>query len=432
MKYIIAIICFILTSITILQEGVYYNLLFTILNLVIAFICVKALFLSRRDNYSLYKIFYLFVLFFFCIAPTIQFKDGVRLMDTFFSEEEYILTTSLVLLLIIMYHFFYKHFYKIFVIKKQTKNNITSLKLSTYKELLFVFISLSICIYVLYINNFNLISLLFRSGDNRIEQSQTSWLIVEYFCRPMAMIIFLSAYIIKVKHKIVLPILFILMLIALPPTGMARFSVAAIYTPVLLCLVPMIRKGNRFILLMFSGLLIIFPMLDIFRYFNSDVSVEYRLNFDQFKELHFDSYSMFMRVLRADIITYGQQLLGVIFFFIPRSMWYGKPIGSGAMIAESEGLEFTNLSMPYFGEGYINFGFIGILFFVVLLSYITAKIDKWYWVGQASQPFNVDHILYMIILSLLLFILRGDLLSSFAYTCGFVSSFYFIKRLSVK
>ena len=432
MKYIIAILCFILTSIIILQDGVYYNSLFELLNLFIALVCIKALFLSKSGNYSLYKVFFIFILFFFCIAPTVQFKDGVRLMDTYFSEEEYKLTTFLVLSIILTYNFFYNFFYKRLKIRKQIFYDAISTGLSTKKELLMICLSTAICFYVLYINNFNLLSLLFRSGDNRIVQSQTSWLIVEYFCRPIAMIIFLTAFLMKVKHKIVLPILFILMLIALPPTGMARFSVAAIYTPVLLCLVPAIRKGNRFILLMFFGLLIVFPILDAFRYFNSNLSVDFRLNFDQFKELHFDSYCMFMRALRMEDITYGHQLLGVILFFIPRSLWPNKPIGSGAMVAGEQGMDFTNVSMPYFAEGYINFGVIGILLFVVLLSYVTSKIDKWYWENRAYQPFNVDHILYMIVLSLLLFILRGDLLSSFAYTCGFVSSFFLVKKLCVK
>ena len=432
MKLFIAIICYILTSITILQEGSYYNPLFEILNLFIAFICIKALFFSNSGNYSLYKIFFLFILFFFCVAPVIQFKDGVRLMDTYFSENEYVLTTLFVLLIILIYNFFYKFFYDKLKIHNRMFHDVISSELSIKKELLMICISLAICSYVLYINNFNIFSLLFRSGDNRIVQSQTSWLIVEYFFRPMTMIIFLTAFLMKVRHKIVLSLLFVFMLIALPPTGMARFSVAAIYTPVLLCLVPAMRKGNRFILLMFLGLLIVFPMLDIFRYFNSDLSVEFRLNFDQFKELHFDSYSMFMRALRMETITYGQQLIGVIFFFIPRSLWPNKPIGSGAMVAGEQGLDFTNVSMPYIAEGYINFGVIGILLFIILLSFITAKIDKWYWLSRASQPFSVDHILYMIMLCLLLFILRGDLLSSFSYTCGFVSSFFLVKKLCTK
>lgn len=60
--------------------------------------------------------------------------------------------------------------------------------------------------------------------------------------------------------------------------------------------------------------------------------------------------------------TNGRQLLGCFLFFIPRTIWKTKPIGSGALVAEIIGQEHTNISMPFIGEGLINFGFLVLLY----------------------------------------------------------------------
>ncbi|MBS5037215.1 MAG: O-antigen polysaccharide polymerase Wzy [Fusobacterium sp.] len=68
--------------------------------------------------------------------------------------------------------------------------------------------------------------------------------------------------------------------------------------------------------------------------------------------------------------------------------------------------------MNYFGEGYINFGYIGIVLFIIFIAYINARFDKLYWNYREKNYFVV---FYLIMLSMEIFILRGDLMSSFAY-----------------
>lgn len=85
-----------------------------------------------------------------------------------------------------------------------------------------------------------------------------------------------------------------------------------------------------------------------------------------FKEGHFDSYQSILSVLNSEIITYGNQLLGVLLFWVPRSIWSNKPIGSGAFMAEITNLDFSNISMNYFAEGYINFGVFGMFLFLLV------------------------------------------------------------------
>lgn len=419
--------------IPILQEGIYYNEALEIISIVIAAICSITLFLFNKEPYSLYKVFIIFIAFFFCTAPIIQYKANIQFFGTIFTDTDYIMTSVYVIFILLSVSCLYVMFRR--GLARNIRNrcgqvkleNVTEIKAN--KELLLMLISASVCCYYLYVNNFNIMSLMFRGGEfiDRVNQGQIAGLVVGNFFRPMPMIIFLGAYIMKIKHKVVLPILFILMIISSPPTGMARFSAAAIYIPVMLCTLSIFKKRYVFIMSMVLGLLVVFPLLNNFRNMSGGKQVSLGFNFDQFLELHFDAYSMFMRVLTEDVVTNGKQLLGALFFFVPRSMWPNKPTGSGHYLMESMGADFTNVSMPYFAEGYINFGVLGVILFVVLLAYIMAKFDSRYW--SMNEHVGLDQIKYCIMLALLIFILRGDLMSSCAFTCGMMCSFYAVKRL---
>ncbi|MGZ5255033.1 MAG: hypothetical protein ACXWCT_11540, partial [Flavitalea sp.] len=171
---------------------------------------------------------------------------------------------------------------------------------------------------------------------------------------------------------------------------------------------------------------------DTFRAFGRNTELKFSIDYKMFQSGHFDSFQNFAFILSEEIITYGYQLLGVLFFWVPRAVWPSKPVGSGELIAEIMQFEWNNVSANFFAEGYVNFGFFGILAFVFLLARYTAVIDKIYWVTlRQSGPVsgNFFRILYYIMLGMLFFILRGDLLSSFAFTIGFMISYFVVYKL---
>ena len=72
--------------------------------------------------------------------------------------------------------------YQIADVNKNLIHHTKDIKvLSLTQEISLIAISASICIYVLYTNNFNIVSLIFRGGnlDSRVEQSQIIFLINE-------------------------------------------------------------------------------------------------------------------------------------------------------------------------------------------------------------------------------------------------------------
>ena len=153
-----------------------------------------------------------------------------------------------------------------------------------------------------------------------------------------------------------------------------------------------------------------------------------------FESLHYDAFSNIMATIeyvRAYGLTWGYQFLGVCFFFIPRSIWTTKPISSGELIgdylAETTPRTFTNLSNAIVSEGYINLGFLGVIFMAILLAYFVVKFMRWYRSGDYLKEFIAFYFAIHLI-----FILRGDLTNGFSYFVGPLLSVYFLPKVLIK
>lgn len=406
-----------------------------ITSILIQIISIYNIFSRQNEPYSLEKIFYLFSLFFFGVAPLLQSYENSKFWYISpLLEQEYFYLNILILFIIVFYKIFYDLFRKTIKLpgirNKLSKYAITN-KIPIFKGLLLISISLFSFVIVFASNSFSIIPMLLRGGElvdevmrNNTSQdgSPTTWLLINNFIRPLSIMCFLYYAISMQRNIIIFIILGLLALITCFPIAIPRFAAAAMYIPVILILISFFRKKNIFSLSFIGGLLFIFPFLNIFRNYDSNKKIELGLDFKMFTEPHFDSYQNFALIFSNDIITYGQQLFGVFLFWVPRSFWINKPLGSGAFTANKLNFFFDNVAINYFAEGYINFGIFGVLLFLIFLAFATAKLDKIYWTNELSLNNNFFRVLYMISLGMLFFILRGDLMSSFAYFLGFLIS----------
>lgn len=421
-----------------LEAGNRFSFWVFITSCIIQVYSIIGIFSHTKQPYSLEKIFYIFSFFFFGIAPLFQFYNfsvfwGSRIL----TESDYIFMNILVIIILIIYSFSYylssskkinKHLHRFserYFIRENSNISI---------NLLLVSLALVSFFAVFYANNFNLVSMLVRSGELRESNLETKALslIVFRFFQPLSIVCLYYYLFLKSKNYFVLFLLFILTLITCAPTGMARFSAAALYIPLIILLFPIFKKKNYFSLLVVFGLLTIFPFLNQFRNWDTNDNLNLGFDFSMFTSGHFDSYQNFALIVSQDIITYGNQLIGVLFFFVPRSIWQSKPIGSGAFLADELNLYFSNISANFFAEGYINFGFFGIFLFVIILSWFSAQVDKLYWLVIEPQRYNFARVFYLMLLGMLFFMLRGDLMSSFAYTLGFVFSIITVFKMVSK
>lgn len=155
---------------------------------------------------------------------------------------------------------------------------------------------------------------------------------------------------------------------------------------------------------------------------------------------HFDSYenlSNTITFVQKNGILWGEQFLGVILFWFPRSIWAEKPEGSGTFLGRTfYSFDATNqnlnISAPLVMEEYLNFGVFGVILFTYVLGYLTAKLDSRYalvnlfkfkYVNGHIENSIFNYVFYFSFLGLFLFILRGDLLSSLSYTVGIYISY---------
>ena len=406
-------------------------------SILIQILSIYNIFKNENIPYSLNKIFFLFSFFFFGVAPLVQFYKKISMWGMSLKESEYFYMNIIIIAIILCYSLLYNLLYKVDSRNKHFTSNKKSIpeKLSIKQTIFLVALSIISFLVVFTYNDYTIERMLIRGGEIldafniEEEESPTLGLIVNNFIRPLSMMCFLFYSLVKRRNKIVLCILALLAIITCFPLGMARFAAAALYIPVLVLLIPIFRRKNVFSLTFISGLLIIFPFLNNFRDLSADAQIEIKPDFEMFTEGHFDSYHNFGLIVSNDIITYGRQLLGVIFFWVPRVYWPDKPIGSGAYLADKINLIFNNVAANFFAEGYINWGLPGILLFVIVLAYITAKLDKLYWTDIiVSEKNNLYTITYVVLLGMLFFILRGDLLSSTAYTCGYLTAIYFVYK----
>jgi hypothetical protein len=181
------------------------------------------------------------------------------------------------------------------------------------------------------------------------------------------------------------------------------------------------------------GLIFIFPFLDLFRWFTSDDKISnYTFNLD-LASGNFDAYGMFTLAISRGSIVYGNNIFSALLFFVPRFLWPNKEIGSGAKISGELNLSLDNISMPYFAEGYLCLGLIGLLFFTFLLSRITYNLDNHFYKNLYEERFKSNPIFlisYLNIIFLFFFIMRGDLLSSYAYLFGISFSNFILYKFS--
>ncbi|MGP3979558.1 hypothetical protein [Streptomyces sp. KR80] len=165
--------------------------------------------------------------------------------------------------------------------------------------------------------------------------------------------------------------------------------------------------------------LLLFPFMDRFRYDESGHrQLESTSVFDPLVRKDYDQIGMF-----ANTITfvdsgaghaYGRQLAASAFFYVPRSVWHGKPLDSGVRVGQWMGMSNTNLSSPLWAELWLDFGPLGMTGGFLGLGYLSARADRRYTLRTVDdpRPGNVPAIVIPLIAGYAFILLRGPLLQA--------------------
>ena len=273
---------------------------------------------------------------------------------------------------------------------------------------------------------------LFSRGTYSTGLDTTLGLLFEKVVRPLPVFAFAVLYI-RFRQSgegaVFLACCAVFMFIADFPIAMSRNSLACLYGGLaLLVFDPLRTRRGLFTAFLLVAFLIVFPAGNVYRYTSVDFGdlvgalAESFANISKgFCAVDYDAYSMIARAshyIGLNGATGGFQLLAVVLFFVPRSIWPAKPSGSGSLIATSQGQTLSNISCPLPGEAIINLGYVGVVVFAIAIAIICRKADEAYLRKQGGAC-----VFYPFACLAFFFMMRGDLLSSYAFLCGYFVAF---------
>lgn len=329
------------------------------------------------------------------------------------------------------------------ILKNKRLNNFTpkeestfSIKILPFKVLIFTVLSI-----IFFVFSYNFIS---------YELNRSSWVPSKYsvsvllfwkkfiFFIPFAAVIMCFQYF-KKKHKnrnnYLNIILFFTVVITLlfwfkNPLTEKRNALGPLYISLIFLFKPNILNSNvKTVCFLFFSMIILFPLMAIITHSDATLIEIYRNPYllieqmkgggisNAFNTLNYDAFFNFKTAIdyvNVNGFSLGYQLLGGVFFFIPRSIWVSKPVSSGEMIGDylvsDYGYNHTNLSCPFVSEGFLNFGIVGVVIYAIILAHILSIMITWL---KGKDMLKKTMAFYFAMH--LLFLLRGDFTNGFSY-----------------
>lgn len=408
--------------------------------IVIGALCIWEIYYNlQKYGFSIFSVHFIFLFVFIYMAGSIQYAYSIWQWRQQFGETDVILANFVILFWQIMFVFFYKH-----ASNALNFNCLKKITTSGWKCGIFCICGGALALYI--IANGGVMQLLSRTAEKFTLSGGIGPLgLIEESIKSGFAIVLLAFTIIYYKRKrssyslLLLGIALFVSLVLVPVFGAARNRVAIVYLGSFLLFSKRIKQGSCFIVMILIAIFVIFPILELTRNVSLATLTMANLS-DAISNIpfmlasgHFDAYTMIVSTVhfvREHGITYGRQLLGVCLFFIPRSFWPEKPIGSGATIIEYyRGSDaFSNVSCPIIAEGYINFGIVGVFFFAFLLGSIAGIVDHNFWTKTKMTKLNI---FYPYIIPYVIFMSRGDMLSSFSFFIGMLCTYWIISSYVV-
>ena len=210
---------------------------------------------------------------------------------------------------------------------------------------------------------------------------------------------------------------FVLILLQASPVSNARYTVGTVFfaLAVYLGATRTTVRVRTTMITTIAAFLLVFPLADAFRregqatFDRGGFFGEYQANgdYDSFWQIA-NAYSYW----QDGLVEPFRQLTGSLLFWVPRSVWPGKPADTGMVLADYRHYSFDNLSAPMWAEALVNGG-IGFLVVVFLmLGWALQRLDsKLVSSTSAGGPWVIVGAVFSVYLTILL---RGSLLQATA------------------
>lgn len=381
--------------------------------------------ISKGIDINIYNTVHIFVYVFFFIAPMQQYTEGIVLWQgnglvLKYTDKDYFYANLMILIFLILFNISYKF-------SKFKRKENSAVKTIFYLEYLpidkkVILTLISTLAFVIIVVTGNLTERTTSISDNTNLNAQIIN-ILRYFpvCSFIVYGIYYKKFSMMIKQKSFWIIFLQIVLIFFPFWGhIPRYFLFGTYILILAVLFSNSQKNRTwYFLVLYIGFALFFSSL---RY---ATSIEFDMEkFIDFSHADFDAYQMLMALMRYTDeygIVYGKNILSAFAFLIPRNIWPGKMLSSGAIVASHYGSWFENVSSPLVAELYFAFGWFGIVIGAVFLGKLVRKMDSF----QDSVSLW-QRGLFCIFTGMTIYIMRGSLLATMAFSLGLVLSLIFM------
>ena len=367
----------------------------------------------------------IFFFLFYFLAPILQLdSDSTMLLNTVKYDVTLLLISNFYVFTFIGVYFISL----VLLNKNKIKNKIELTNFRHEKILPLLYILSMIISYKAFSEMVTIFSTL--QNELEIDSNERIMLIIERKVVNMIPFVALSIFIFTKRKTSFLIIIFITLLVCVlltkNPLLDRRNALGPIYISLLIILFKnYFTKNIRIFTLFFVMLVIFFPLTSLLTHTAVGSWEEQTVNYGEliknhFIDLHYDAWANIaasINYVERNGFSFGNQILGSLTFWFPRSLWENKPISTGELLGnflmKFETLHFNNISSTVIVEGYVDFGFTGIITYGIILALFTYKLDKMYINGSIySKIFSVYSSVF------LFFVLRGALLPAVAYLFG--------------
>jgi len=204
------------------------------------------------------------------------------------------------------------------------------------------------------------------------------------------------------------------LLVVANPLNLARFVLLGAWIPVIFCALPSLLRPQRFYLAVPAIVLVVLPVLNITTRFGSERSdllgEVFRGQNSVFKIAYFNLFELGCEAVRF-VERYGHEFgsvfVSTVLTYVPREWWPGKPLSSGLLIGymnvdEGGGNEY--LAVPWFMDGYMDFGIAGSIAYSLALAAGFVLARKIF--AQRVEGFDLYFLVFLANIAILI---RGSL-----------------------
>lgn len=386
--------------------------------------------ISSKKNISLFRLFYIFNFIFFFIAPSMQYTAGIVFwhgngLSVNYLDEDYIIANLVILFFCIILDITY------WVHKVKKRDSLHNREVVfTYKKARALN---CICVILL---TFLILSGNLVSKSAGLSLSGNLGIQILNICRTIPVACLIYQVLLKEetgKYKLFMLIPLIVVLIVFFPFygSVSRFLLFGTYLAIISLFFSDYEYKSLYPLLFLIGFGVVFSSFNFFKSNGIHDISSFSFSFVNFNHEDYDAYQLLMLTIKyvgKYGVCYGMNILSAVFSFVPRSIWNGKMLPSGAIFSGIFGSWFTNVSCPWIAEWYYAFGILGLFIGGIITGVLFKEIDnysaeKWDYFGRG---------IYCVVTGLSIYIFRGSLLPSWSYTFATILSvaivYIFVKK----